>query len=335
MVGVPLCGEKCQKRLWCTKVGDLIIREVDIVFDEEYELVQSDPLSSGGYGRLYLAQRKSPTREMVAVKVFKQRVRRKYVDKEIRAISSLGTDTSPYVVKFFDAIYGNFRGEKSYMLVMEYIPGYNVHTMVGQMNQAGRIMEFQSWKNFAQKAFSGLAFLHAHGIAHRDVTPANIMVRTENLTMASQHRWPVLIDFNLSCVGKECDVDVGVLGSYGFVGPEGWEAKQLGASNLNDLFKATDVWGMTLAMIYLSFLSNFHWVSQDILHQTYDFTFELLALSDLLPKLKYRMEKEKWLKSLTSRKDKYFARDVFDDGLNVDWKKRKTAREMETLFLEL
>jgi serine/threonine protein kinase len=339
MSGAPLCGKKCQKRLWRAKIGNGIEEVVPIgldmpkekiAFDEGYVLLRFDPLKSGGYGGIYLAQRKGLSKETVAVKVFGKNVSSGSVEKEIRALASLGTDTSPYVVKFFDVLYGKFRGEKRYMIVMEYIYGVDVDDLVAQLNQAGLHMDFQDWLNFTAKAFDGLAFLHAHGIAHRDVKPSNIMVRSfyKEGPMDPRMISPVLIDFNFSCIKKECGVDP--LGSYGFVGPEGLKAIRPGAKNLNDLFKATDVWGMTISMIYLSLRSYFVWILEDMHYLTYDHTFALLTHEDWYQQ--YLAARVNWIGIHKTPGHQNFANEVFNGGLNLFWKDRKTAREMETLF---
>jgi hypothetical protein len=105
---------------------------------------------------------------------------------------------------------------------------------------------------------------------------------------------------------------------------------QPGATNLNALFKATDVWAMTLTMIFLSMHEIFYWVAQDLAKYTHSFTFDLLGSPD--SQAQYFIEKRYWIGLHKKPIQKEIAEEIFDGGLNLHWKERKTAREMETLF---
>ena len=97
---------------------------------------------------------------------------------EAQAIAKL---RHPNIVDVYD--FGEFQGTP-YMIV-EYIPGGSLAGKIGQ----GPLDSAASLK-YLRGIAAGLDYAHAHGIAHRDVKPANVLLTADDS--------PVLADFGLA-----------------------------------------------------------------------------------------------------------------------------------------
>jgi serine/threonine-protein kinase len=87
----------------------------------------------------------------------------------------------PNIVSVYD--FGEFQGTP-YMIV-EYVPGGNLSNRMSD----GRLDEATSLK-YLRGIAAGLDHAHSHGIVHRDVKPANVLLTPEDT--------PVLVDFGLA-----------------------------------------------------------------------------------------------------------------------------------------
>src|SRR5467141_2354405 len=87
----------------------------------------------------------------------------------------------PNIVNVYD--FGEFQGTP-YMIV-EYVPGGNLATRLshGILDQATAL-------KYLRGIAAGLDHAHSHGIVHRDVKPANVLLTAEDT--------PVLVDFGLA-----------------------------------------------------------------------------------------------------------------------------------------
>src|SRR5690242_17144195 len=87
----------------------------------------------------------------------------------------------PNIVDVYD--FGEFEGTP-YMIV-EYVPG---GSLAGRMAQ-GRLDRATALK-YLRGIAAGLDYAHAHGVVHRDVKPANVLLTADDS--------PVLADFGLA-----------------------------------------------------------------------------------------------------------------------------------------
>lgn len=77
--------------------------------------------------------------------------------------------------------------DKSYYLVMEYVPGVN---LLEYMRQSPRLPIEESLR-IVFECCKALDYIHFNGIAHRDIKPGNIMINTENMAVK-------ITDFSIS-----------------------------------------------------------------------------------------------------------------------------------------
>src|SRR4051794_13658433 len=146
------------------------------VLGGRYRIV--DRIGVGGMAEAFRAHDELLDRD-VAVKVFRTQMddpdssqnaatRR---ELELQAMARLN---HPNLVTLFD---GSVAGDGPPYLVLEYVPGPNLATRL----RSGPLPEPAVRELGAQMA-DGLAYFHAHGLVHRDVKPANILLEGEDGT---------------------------------------------------------------------------------------------------------------------------------------------------------
>ncbi|MFD0730205.1 serine/threonine-protein kinase [Planotetraspora mira] len=162
-------------------------------------------LGRGGMGEVYLAANRRG--EHVAVKMLREPIEadsdaRLRLDREIRALRRV---ESPYVAEVIDA---DLSGDRPY-LVMEYIEGETLLEAV----QRGGAMGESDLIPLAQGLATALAIIHAGGVVHRDVKPANVLVREDE---------PILIDFGIAQMldATRLTLTGTFLGTPGYAAPE-------------------------------------------------------------------------------------------------------------------
>ncbi|MEV7010432.1 protein kinase [Streptosporangium sp. NPDC051022] len=147
-----------------------------------YTLV--DRLGRGGMGEVYHATNKRG--ESVALKMLHDVVdadaeARIRLEREVRALRRV---ESPYVARVVDA---DLACERPY-LVMEYIEG---ETLLDRVRHGGPLTG-ATLVTLAHGLATALSIIHAGGVVHRDVKPANVLINAEDD--------PVLIDFGIAQV---------------------------------------------------------------------------------------------------------------------------------------
>ncbi|GIH62162.1 serine/threonine-protein kinase [Microbispora siamensis] len=162
-------------------------------------------LGRGGMGEVYLAVGRRSDR--VAVKMLRDPIEndpdaRLRLEREVRALRRV---ESPYVAQVLDA---DLSGDRPY-LVMEYIEGEN---LLDAVRRRGPLPESRLI-TLAQGLASALAIIHAAGVVHRDVKPANVLLGEDG---------PVLIDFGIAQVLDATRVTMTgtFLGTPGYCAPE-------------------------------------------------------------------------------------------------------------------
>ena len=140
------------------------------VFSERYELTHL--IARGGMAQVYLAHDRLIDRRVALKVLFPElSVDQTFVERFRREAQAAANLAHPNIVQVFD--WGEDQG--TYFIVMEYIEGRSLSTMLGQStrihpNDAAAI---------AAKVAGGLAYAHRRGVVHRDVKPGNILLTSD------------------------------------------------------------------------------------------------------------------------------------------------------------
>jgi eukaryotic-like serine/threonine-protein kinase len=176
------------------------------VFGGRYRVTGT--LGHGGMASVYRAVDEQLGRE-VAVKVFRigpvDHGERARAESEIHTLAGL---RSPALVTLYDAALDDADGD-SY-LVMELVPGSDLATRLRE----GTLDPATTARVGAQVA-DGLAAVHAQGIVHRDVKPANVLLETDGTHVK-------LADFGIALLRDAARVTgTGtVMGTAAYLAPE-------------------------------------------------------------------------------------------------------------------
>lgn len=151
-------------------------------------------IGRGGMGEVWLGEDTVLARR-VATKILSSRLSgdAAAVRRFQREARTLATIDHPGIVRVFD--YGRTPDDTNY-LIMDFVPGRSLDQMIREDGAlpAGLVMEYVA------QAAETLHAVHEAGIVHRDVKPANVMIRPDGAA--------VLVDFGIA----RGDTDTGFTG---------------------------------------------------------------------------------------------------------------------------
>lgn len=203
------------------------------ILQDRYRLVHK--LGTGGMGSVWLAEDDWLERT-VALKQLIQHVegtdlneRRARALQEARAMARI---RHPAIVSIHDVFFD--KGDP--WIVMEYIGGRSLDTIIKEANRAGRQLEEPAIASIGLPVARGLSAAHRADVVHRDVKPANILVADDESIF--------LVDFGIaritgdvSLTGKHT-----VLGTMEFLAPERLRGEAAWA--------AADLWSLGVTLFY-------------------------------------------------------------------------------------
>ena len=172
-------------------------------------------IGTGGMGSVYRARDETVQRE-VAVKVFRAEASNpEDVARQEREVRMLSSFSHAGIVNLFDAGLHNFGGEVRRYVVMELVADPTLEVRL----EPGPLPPDEVAAIGAQLA-EALAYLHARGVVHRDVKPANILV--SEVASSGYDRTAKLTDFGVAHFmdGSRLTSDGIVIGTASFVSPE-------------------------------------------------------------------------------------------------------------------
>jgi serine/threonine protein kinase len=172
----------------------------------QYELIEE--LGAGGMGRVFKARHRLMDR-VVALKVLHGNWLERPTTvarfrQEIRALARLD---HPHIVRAHDAD----RAGGVHFLVMEYVEGTDLGRRV---RERGPLPVAEACA-YACQAAAGLQHAHDHGLIHRDVKPANLILAADGRVK--------LLDLGLARFAADGPEPGPVAGTADYMAPEQWE----------------------------------------------------------------------------------------------------------------
>jgi len=206
----------------------------------------SHQLGAGGMGNVWLAEDEWLQRT-VALKQLVQHAagedldeRRARVLREARAMARV---RHPAIVSIIDIF---FDGRDPW-IVMEYISGRSLATIIKSANRTGRPLDEQVIGAMGLPVLGGLSAAHRVGVMHRDVKPANILVADDESIF--------LVDFGIAKITGDVSLTSTrtVMGTAEFLAPERIRGEEAGP--------AADLWSLGVTLFcalegYSPFLRN-------------------------------------------------------------------------------
>lgn len=148
----------------------LLTRKYKGFFVGQYKLLSL--LGTGGMSTVYLAEH-TLSGQRRAIKVLpRARVNDKsYLDRFLREGRAAASLNHPNIVRIYDLA----NEEDVYYMVMEYVPGVDLHQKIQQDGPA----PIAEALTYLEQAAAGLAHAHSKQIVHRDIKPANLLLTSE------------------------------------------------------------------------------------------------------------------------------------------------------------
>ena len=180
-----------------------------------YRIIEK--IESGGMGEIYLAIKEGKISYPAAIKILHDRL----IDdpeylalfkREVKILNLFRTINHPNIVKIFDV--GNREGK--YYIEMEYIPGLNLRQIMSILLNPEKkdtfkkpLIPVEHLLEIGIEVAFALEYVHSMIIAHRDMTPSNILV--------SHFGEVKIIDFGIA----KLDENTGnLMGTLAYMSPE-------------------------------------------------------------------------------------------------------------------
>jgi len=191
-------------------------------------------LGTGGMSTVYLAEH-SLSGQRRAIKVLpRARVNDKsYLDRFFREGRAAASLSHPNIVRIYDLA----NEEDVYYMVIEYVPGIDLHQKIQNEGPA----KIEDALSYVGQAAEGLAHAHARSIVHRDIKPANLLLTSDGTLK--------ILDLGLALVneGRESLTlmhDEKVMGTADFLAPEQ-------ALNSHNVDARADIYSLGCTLYYL------------------------------------------------------------------------------------
>lgn len=180
----------------------------------KYRIIE--PLGSGGFGTVYLAE-DTWIDKRVAIKVpHRQSLDFGELLREPRLLASLN---HPNVVTVITAE----KQDNVFFIVMEYVPGDTLETIIANKGA----LELATVLDYTCQIANAVEHAHKQGVIHRDLRPANVFVTEKGLLKVG--------DFGTSRFLEIAALGTTVIGSPPYMAPEQFEGRAVFASDIYSL----------------------------------------------------------------------------------------------------
>ena len=170
--------------------NELYLKYIEEMYEELTELGSSE------MGKTFLAKHRGSGKIVVKKQIPVQTGKVYEKVKEIH---------HPNLAKIYDVCYG----KESCIVIEEYISGDTLEEKLEEL----KVFPKETAENYLVQILQGLREVHRQGVVHRDLTPANILISTDNVVK--------LIDFGIARNPKENQKkDTFILGTVGYASPE-------------------------------------------------------------------------------------------------------------------
>ncbi|XP_065832455.1 glycogen synthase kinase-3 beta-like [Oscarella lobularis] len=142
---------------------------------QEISYVDSNVIGKGSFGVVYQAKM-MPSGETVAIKKVMQDKRFKH--RELQIMRQL-EHCNIVRLRYFFFSSGDKRDEVYLNLVLEFVPE-TVHRVSRHYSKSKQIIPLIYIKLYMYQLFRSLAYIHSHGICHRDIKPQNLLLDPES-----------------------------------------------------------------------------------------------------------------------------------------------------------
>ena len=181
---------------------------------ERFRVVRQ--LGAGAFGRTLLVTDSTRNNEQIVIKVpHDKRTEEALINELMQANALSGSLVGmmhPNIVRCFG--FGKFDG--FYVMMMEYVPGKDLRTIIGPMNLARKPMAPKRAVEIVISVCSGLVVAHRINLLHRDIKPDNIRI-------CEADDQPKLLDFGISKVMQSSALGSSpgtVVGTFPYMAPE-------------------------------------------------------------------------------------------------------------------
>lgn len=147
-------------------------------------------LGQGGFGRTYLAEDKGRFNEKCALKEFIPNGSSSSVQKSRELFQREAAVLYQIQHAQIPQFRASFEENGRLFLVQDYVPGKNYRLLLQERKAAGAKFSEMEVVQLIDRLLPVLDYLHSQNIIHRDISPDNIILR-------SQDGMPVLIDFGV------------------------------------------------------------------------------------------------------------------------------------------
>jgi predicted Ser/Thr protein kinase len=178
-----------------------------------------------GKGQFAVVHKGKVDEELVAVKILKDEATEEDKIKFLQEAAVIGQFSHVNVIKLHGVVTDAFK----LMIVMEYMPGGDLHGwLLNQKQQAAQVNR-NTLLNFSRHVCLGMTYLSAKGFVHRDLAARNVLINDKNICK--------IADFGMS---HDLVDEAYYFGKEGGLIPVKWTAPE--ALKYRKYSSASDVW---------------------------------------------------------------------------------------------